>query len=223
MTTPTVHPLTVELARVGQRTAESVLAVLDAIDDGLYPAGSLPELAGVLMRLGAHQAAELVLAEYVETMAALTGAAPAPAPLVPVSAVAEQRAATAVATIAAGPPEQVRTRLERLARSAVVRAGQDTRARALARDKNVEGWKRGVDSDSCELCRWWWREGRVWPKDHHMPRHPGCSCVQVPVVVSTGVEGVSTEAYRDSIRRAELDRRGEYMAAFGTDRRHTSQ
>src|SRR5699024_11877771 len=30
-----------------------------------------------------------------------------------------------------------------------------------------------------------WREGRVWPKSHHMPRHPGCTCVQVPKLVRT--------------------------------------
>ena len=218
-----MHPLTVELARVGDETARAVLAILDAIEDGVYPPGSLPDLAAVLMRLGARQAAELVLADYAATVAPVAGVVPPSSALVPVSAVAEQRAAGAVATVLAGPPEQVRTRLERLTRSAVVRAGQDTRAQAVARDPNVKGWRRGLDSDACQLCRWWWRSGRVWPKDHHMPRHPGCSCVQVPVVVSTGVKGVSKEAYEDSVARRELDRRGKYLDAFGTDRRHTSR
>lgn len=223
MTGPAVHPLTVELARVGDETARAVLAILDAIESGLYPADVLPELAATLMRLGAAQASELVLADYAATVAATAGTVPPAAALAPVSSVSESKAAQAVATVLAGQPEQVRTRLERLTRSTVVRAAQDTRGQAVARDPNVHGWRRGIDSDTCQLCRWWWREGRVWPKDHHMPRHPGCTCVQVPVTVSTGVAGVSKEAYEDSAARRELDRRGKYLDAFGTDRRHASQ
>ena len=52
----------------------------------------------------------------------------------------------------------------------------------MSRSQLVEGWTRSV-SGACQLCNWWSRDGRVWPKDHTMPRHKGCRCTQNPVLV----------------------------------------
>lgn len=215
-----MHPLTVRLHELGERTARQVLALLDQLDAGALQLAQVPELAAVLVKLGADQAAALAVSEMVQDMAA---AGVPPGRLPSVSGVTAHtslaNAEMAAATVVAGPREQVATRLARLARGAVSRGAQDARESTMQRSELVEGWTRGVDSKSCQLCVWWWREGRVWPKSHHMPRHPGCTCVQVPKLVSN-LQGVSTAAYNESAERRELDRRGAYLESFGTDRRH---
>lgn len=220
MTEPVVHPLTVRLHELGERTARQVLALLDQLDAGALQLSQVPELAAVLVKLGADQAAALAVSEMVQDMA---DAGVPPGRLPSVSGVTAHtslaNAEMAAATVVAGPREQVATRLARLARGAVSRGAQDARESTMQRSELVEGWTRGVDSTSCQLCVWWWREGRVWPKTHHMPRHPGCTCVQVPKLVDN-LQGVSTAAYNESAERRELDRRGAYLESFGTDRRH---
>lgn len=223
MTAPAVHPLTVRLHELGERTARQVLALLDQLDTGALQLAQVPELAAVLVKLGADQAAALGVSELVQQMAA-AGVPPSRLPSVAdVTAYTSlANAETAAATVVAGPREQVATRLDRLARGAVARGAQDARESALQRSELVQGWTRGIDSTSCQLCVWWWREGRVWPKDHHMPRHPGCTCVQVPKLVDN-LQGVSRAARNDSAERRELERRGAYLDTFGTDRRHSRE
>lgn len=220
MTEPVVHPLTVRLHELGERTARQVLALLDQFDAGALQLSQVPELAAVLVKLGADQAAVMAVSELVQGMAE---AGVPPGRLPSLSGVTAHtslaNAEMAAATVVAGPREQAATRLARLARGAVARGAQDARESTMQRSELVEGWTRGVDSTSCQLCVWWWREGRVWPKTHHMPRHPGCTCVQVPKLVDN-LQGVSTAAYNESAERRELDRRGAYLESFGTDRRH---
>ena len=74
------------------------------------------------------------------------------------------------------------TRLTRLARSEPMDKAQRGYGEAIRQDSRTEGWKRGLELDACELCTWWDRDGRIWPKDHVMPTHKGCACVPVPVV-----------------------------------------
>lgn len=178
-----VHPLSLQLQQLGERTARQVLQVLDQLDRGIITAEQLPELVAVLVKLGADQAATLTVSELVHTLTA-AGAPPDRLPaLAGVAAHASVSGAErAAGTIMAGPVETRAGRLERLARGAVARAGQDSREGAIRSSELVEGWTRGLDSTACQLCRWWWREGRVWPKQHRMPRHTGCSCVQVPAL-----------------------------------------
>lgn len=219
MTELVVHPLALRLGELGERTARQVLDLLDQMHAGTILPAQLAELAAVLVKLGGDQAAGMVVGDLVRDLE-LAGARGRQLPPVAgitghVQAPAVQQA---VATVMAGDELAQRARLERLARSAVARAGQDARGEAIRQAPAVAGWTRGVDSDSCQLCRWWWREGRVWPKTHHMPRHPGCTCVQVPAL-ARGLRGVSDEAYGDSRRRAVLEQRGEYLDQFGTNRR----
>lgn len=218
---PELHELAVRLSELSHRTARQVLAVLEQVAAGVVELDALPELVAILTELGATQAAALTSSELAAELSAAAGR-----PVVlrePVVNLQPAAVQSAAATILAGPSELHGDRLARLARSAVARAGQDARADGIQSSGLVEGWTRGVDSTSCQLCVWWWRGGRVWPKSHHMPRHPGCTCVQVPKLVRELV-GVSKEAHEDSAERRELDRAGRYLAAFGTDRRHkTSQ
>ena len=73
-------------------------------------------------------------------------------------------------------------RWERLARA----EGQEAAARAysegIRRSRHVTGWRRGISGSACQLCRWWSRDGQVWPDSHPMPTHPGCTCHPDPIV-----------------------------------------
>lgn len=89
-------------------------------------------------------------------------------------------AKTLLATLPDTPDPQGRA--ARLGRSEPLTAAQEARGEALTRSELVEGWTRSV-SGACQLCNWWSRDGRVWPKDHTMPRHKGCRCTQNPVLV----------------------------------------
>lgn len=75
-----------------------------------------------------------------------------------------------------------RARVERLGRAEPLHTAAVTFSEGMKRSGKVTGWVRGMDSDPCTLCQWWWRDGRVWPADHEMPTHTGCSCVPVPTI-----------------------------------------
>lgn len=77
-------------------------------------------------------------------------------------------------------------RVARLVRGEITDAAHSTYTATLETIPHVTGWKRGLESDACQLCRWWSRNGRVWPKDHRMPRHTGCMCHQIPVTRNGG-------------------------------------
>lgn len=70
-----------------------------------------------------------------------------------------------------------RTRLGRLARAEIKRAGQRTLGRRL-RSSGV-GWTRATGDDPCPLCTEW-ADGVVRPASVEMATHPDCSCVQRP-------------------------------------------
>lgn len=89
-------------------------------------------------------------------------------------------AATVLATAEASDvPEAI---IARLARSEPYEASQRAFTDAVEASPITRGWIRGLEPDACQLCRWWWREGRVWPKDHRIPTHKGCTCTPIPVV-----------------------------------------
>lgn len=86
-------------------------------------------------------------------------------------------------------PEDAGMRLERLARSEVFTAAQNATTEALTKRKDKRGryvgWVRQLEPGHCQLCEWWSREGRVFPKNHKMASHPNCNCVQKIVISDT--------------------------------------
>ena len=70
----------------------------------------------------------------------------------------------------------------RLARAEPFTAAQEAFTEAVEKSGITKGWIRGLSPGACQLCRWWWRQGRVWPAGHRMPVHPGCTCTPIPVV-----------------------------------------
>lgn len=94
-------------------------------------------------------------------------------------------------------------RAGRLAKAEAVEAGQKMFGETLRSSPYVEGWRRGLDADPCELCTWWWRENRTWPKGWTMPTHKGCTCRQVPVTIAReNMRLPGRRAWRASDQRA---------------------
>lgn len=90
-------------------------------------------------------------------------------------------------------------RLTRLARSEPMATAQRATGEAMQRQPLVEGWVRELHHGACQLCVWWSREGRAWPKAHPMPRHTGCLCSQ-RVVLRTSIKstGFTRQLARNS-------------------------
>lgn len=80
-------------------------------------------------------------------------------------------------------------RVERLGRSEPLQTAQTSVTEALtgrpAGRGGYLGWVRQVNAGACQVCQRWERNGRVWPADHYMPRHPNCACVPRVVQVDT--------------------------------------
>lgn len=89
---------------------------------------------------------------------------------------------TSLQTILDGDGDKL-MQLSRLSLNSPLADATDAYSAALA-SSSAEGYVRQLDADPCQLCRWWWREGRIWPADHAMPYHSGCECVARPVQVS---------------------------------------
>ena len=86
----------------------------------------------------------------------------------------------ALQTVIDGEPEQIEQRLARLGYVLPIDETHAGYAAALQDDDLATGWTRLLDAEGCQLCEWWSRDGRVWPKRHPMPRHKGCKCQQLP-------------------------------------------
>lgn len=97
------------------------------------------------------------------------------------------RLTLAVDTLAAkiDTAEDPRPRIERLASSEPVNAAQQSAIRVFGKHQ-VTGWRRGVRPDACELCHWLAKTnldplGYVYPTTKLMHKHPGCTCIPIPV------------------------------------------
>ena len=95
------------------------------------------------------------------------------------------KAAATVLKVAEGSevPEAI---VGRLARAEPLETAAGAYSDAMKASPHVGGWVRNISGGACQLCTWWWREGRVWPADHRMPTHKGCTCTPKPVVAQKG-------------------------------------
>lgn len=89
-------------------------------------------------------------------------------------------AAKSLETVLASDPATIEGKLERLGNNMPMQTAQLAYEEELKSDTAVEGWTRGMNDDACQLCQWWYRDGRIWPKEHSFQTHSGCRCQQVP-------------------------------------------
>lgn len=162
--------------------------LLDAFESGQISQGTfITAMADVVAQARAQGAtyAVSVLRDYVETS---LQAPIAVSPAMPPADIG--RLEQAVVTIL-GSDQDTRMQIVRLATGETLEAAHKAYGDTMEQLPMVKGWTRGLDSGACELCQWWWREGRVFRPEHQMPRHTGCVCHPVPTVQRT--ENYQTE------------------------------
>lgn len=171
-----------ELHALADETEGKVWRVVEALNNGEISREEAIALIAAIVAVANRQAANLAA---LGIAADITLAARTPVPAVPVPRPEDvgrlNRAASTLLDALEGTPDP-EGRAKRLARSEVLKTASDARGEALEASGLVEGWVRSLNGDTCEMCTWWWRGGRVWPKDHPMPRHTGCDCTQTPVL-----------------------------------------
>lgn len=175
------------VAAVGEDAADRLVAFLD-VDPPPSGEAIVEYVALVVGAANATAATAAVLSLAQAVADALGVHVRLPATPVPPSAhhTDLDRLRAAAATVLMLSQDDPAGRLRRLALAETADSAADAYSRALTSDTRVTGWRRALDSGACQLCRWWWREGRVWSKEHPMPRHKGCLCAQAPVTEQNG-------------------------------------
>lgn len=168
----TIKGLSEGTAKVIAQLWAAVESARITVDDFRELAADLVAIARTRGALAAQAALRAVIeATYVQPVAAAAGASYAD----------RDRLATAIGTVLASDLDTL-MQLRRLAANEPLDAAATAYGDAMAHTPEVSGWRRGLEGDACQLCRWWWREGRVFHPTHRMPRHPGCACSPVPVI-----------------------------------------
>ncbi len=88
--------------------------------------------------------------------------------------------AAATATGLLDTTEDPMPRLNRLAVAEPLDALQQGTLSAYS-GHGVTGYTRGLSGSACKLCHWLYKDGYVYPTSKTMHRHPGCTCVPIPV------------------------------------------
>lgn len=189
------------LVRLGDRTAATAVAVY-----GRYTAGELTreETIAVLARLIAGANSRAISLADMSLAATLMAELGQPVPVIagvqqPGELERLTRSATTVLTVAEASevPDAI---IARLARSEPLHAAADAYSSGMKGNRRVKGWTRQRSASCCQLCTWWWREGRVWPAEHPFQHHQGCTCTPKPVVTT---KEIKETGYTRSLRNTE--------------------
>ena len=169
------------LQLLGETTERAAKSVVEQYRAGALSFEDMKVILRTLVELGTEQGRALGEASYIaHRLYEDADPTPVAAEYHEHFAAPADRLEKAVETILDGDPEVWATRLGRLAFSEPVEAGQRGLQQAMQEDRPKGGWSRGLEPSACELCRWWWREGRVFPNSHQMPTHKGCTCTPIP-------------------------------------------
>lgn len=183
-----------ELEAVASETAAQVLAALAAYQAGTMTLDAFVSVVVAFVQAGNLAGATVADLSLAAVLTTSTGTAVAPLGVGPGDhALDEHRLTKATRTILDDLNKQTTAdfdaeltkahkRFQRLAEAEVKEAAARAYSEAVKESSTVTGWTRGIDADACQLCRWWWRDGKVWPDDHDMPTHKGCTCNPIPVV-----------------------------------------
>ena len=169
--------LLLELAIASESAAIELWWQAEELGDDVLAAA----LAAILATYTGRAAALAVTAWSAQASVAVGEVVPAAVLALPDSDIDRlAKAATTVVQVAkkSPVPESI---VGRIARAEPLKTASDSYHDQLTTSGLVEGWTRGMDPDPCQLCQWWSRDGRVWPKEHRFQRHTGCACVPIPV------------------------------------------
>ena len=173
------------LAAASEAAALALWAQVDQLGDDLFAAA----LSAVLATYNGRATSLAVTAFAAQ--ASIVTATPTPVSALPLRDDSDRlaKATTTVIDVARASdvPEAI---IGRLGRAEPLNTAARTYSDAIGESALTAGWTRQMDADPCQLCTWWWRDGRVWPKAHPFPTHTGCACVPRPVwrtsIQSTG-------------------------------------
>jgi len=169
------------LIKLAERSAGEALAVFDEFDAGAI---GVEEFVGLIARgvtiynLRATGLADVALAGL---LTARLKRPVLPVGIEPPDDLERLTEAARTLNAALDATPDPRARVARLARSEPLTAAQRAYGEAMAASPHVSGWRRGLSPAACQLCRWWARDGRVFPADHPMPHHKGCTCTPIPI------------------------------------------
>lgn len=175
------------LVKLGDTTVSKVLDVLGMHREGMLTAQET--LAVLTTIVGKGQAQAIVLAEA-SLAAELTVLSGVPVPIAPATLQAHPVAVQQALGTTLGFDGDITDRMERVVRGITYKAAAEAYSDGVKRSQLVSGWVRDLEPDACQMCVWWWREGRVWPKEHPMPTHTGCTCSPRPVLAQ-GIESTA--------------------------------
>lgn len=171
------------LHRLGTASERAVLSVYAAFLDGsLSRADTVAYMAGLIARYNGRARSLADLAMAAELMAALGEPVPATGITMPAGEPARLAKAAGTVLVVAEESDVPQAIVARLARCEPLAAAADTYTDVMIRSGRTRGWTRHISSGACQLCRWWWRDGRVWPAEHPFQHHKGCTCSPKPVV-----------------------------------------
>lgn len=172
------------LERLGSQGRDAVLNTYRLYEAGLIDSDTFIEVASDLLQHINERGAVYGQLSYDQVRAILLDtAAELPATVTATASTSSGALAESLATILDGEQDEIERRLERLAYVLPMESTQDGYRAALRADRAARGWIRGLDANACELCQWWARDGRAWPKHHPMPTHKGCRCQQIPTYI----------------------------------------
>src|SRR5690625_1875463 len=185
------------LRKLSDQSKDILVKAWTAVERGTLPRDVFPNIAAEVVAIANERgraAAEIALNGY---MFAAVGAVTPP---VVVAAVVDDRdrLQKAFATIMDS-DQDITMQLERIGVAEPLEAAADRMSEGIQQDQRVKGWVREMEAGACQLCRWWWREGREWPSEHPMPTHKGCVCTQLPVTR----DEIASTIYTRKLERAK--------------------
>lgn len=174
-----------QLDALAEWTADAVARLTEQLDADELDADEWATLAAVLVVTAAAQARQLAELSLTGQLVAL--GLPDPLPATGAAVMLPDLDATRAELLDALGSERFPSRrderIRAAAREPALDTARETYGEAIRARPEVTGWRRQLNAEACELCRWWARDGRVWPKNHRMPEHTGCLCA--PVVTTT--------------------------------------
>ena len=170
------------LDRVSAETEEEVDRILDRFEAGAITEAAAVALIARIIWIGQSKGAAIADLSLAAELSVRSRVPVPPAGVRNKNTLAQVEKAVRTTFTTAEGGESFRMRVRRLAGNEPQYVAKQAHSEALARSPRVEGWVRGLDADPCELCIWWSRDGRVWPKGYPLQHHKGCQCTQVPVL-----------------------------------------
>lgn len=189
------------LERLGDQARKSVVNTYALYQEGLISEKTFIDVASELVQHTTERGYTYGQLSYEQVSAIIKDipSQPEQLSLVPYPDTSKSSISQSLETIMSGDPEQISMRLERLGYSVAIEETQRGYGDALRSDSWGDGWIRGMDDNACQLCEWWSRDGRIWPKAHRLQTHKGCKCQQIPTVGDI----VETEYTKKLARREE--------------------